>query len=285
MENTKKQNAIFYIDLGKGFFLGSNARGTLQVDFPPDTFADGDLINKEKFLLLLQAFIQTNKIEPCPLILVFSKSISFEKEFEENTVSEKSEAEITEFIELVPFEDVLSKIYKLNNKKRAIAFNRELFENVNYGFEREKFTVVSAVPYSVLEVMITELADNLDLNILLSKFEVMKQYNFENDIEPLKNSDSKTEAEIKTKNNKRTYLLLGVFGILAVILGFLIITTVFTPTKPKKPTPVKNPPSGSQSAPQPSTSPQSSSSGELLIRPLQTTTAPTTTPQNIQNKL
>ncbi len=273
MENTKKQNAIFYIDLGQGFFLGSNARGTLQVDFPADTFADGDLIDKEKFLQRLQEFIQTNKIEPCPLIVIYSKSISFEKEFEENTVSEKSEAEIAEFIELVPFEDVLSKIYKLNNKKRAIAFNRELFENVNYGFEREKFTVVSAVPYSVLEVMISELADNLDLNILLNKFEEMKQYNFENDIEPLKDNNSKTET--KTNNKKRVYLLLGVFGILAVVLGFLIITTILTPTKIKTPTLVKQPPSVNQpvqTAPEPSVIPQNSNSGALLINPLQTTT-------------
>ncbi len=273
MENTKKQNAILYIDLGKGFFLGSNARGTLQIDFPADTFADGDLIDKEKFLQRLQEFIQTNKIEPCPLIVIYSKSISFEKEFEENTVSEKSETEIAEFIELVPFEDVLSKIYKLNNKKRAIAFNRELFESVNYGFEREKFTVVSAVPYSVLEVMISELADNLDLNILLNKFEEMKQYNFENDIEPLKDNNSKTET--KTNNKKRVYLLLGVFGILAVVLGFLIITTIFAPAKKKTPTLVKQPPSVNQpvqTAPEPSVIPQSSNSGALLINPLQTTT-------------
>ena len=274
MEYTKKQNAIFYIDLGKGFFLGSNVQTILQVDFPPDTFADGGIINKEKFLQLLQVFIQTNKIEPCPLILVFSKNISFEKEFKDDSASEKNDAEIAEFIELVPFEEVLSTTYKLNNKKWIVAFNRELLENVNYGFEKEKFTVVSAVPYSVLEVMIAELANNLDLNILLSKFEVIKQYDLTEEIEPLRENKSKTEA--KTKNNNRVYVLLGIFGILAVVLVVLFITTVLAPTKPKRPALVKYPPSGTppvQTTSEPFVTPKSSSPGALLIKPLQTTTA------------
>lgn len=230
MDISSKQTIACYIDSNKILFYLGTTGSILQLEFPPEVISYLDLIHEAKFEQLLDSFLEQNQLAGGGAILVYATTAVFEKDFEE-TQAGREDTEIQKFIDIVPFEDVLSRTYKLNKKVKAVAINNRVYESIRTVFEKRNFLIHSVIPVSVLQETFSELAQNIDLGFILSKIDSVKQFSMING-----NSGSSPTLEKKPeskKQNKRIYVLGGVFGVLILILIVLVITSLLSKPVPK----------------------------------------------------
>lgn len=224
MSFAKKQIAVVYIDVNKALFYIGYSGAILQLDFPSNVISDLDIVSKEKFEELLGTFIDSNNLKGLGIesILVFSKSSAFEKDFPEDTKGK--EEEIQKFIDIIPFEDVLSKTYKFNKKTKVVAINKILYEAIKDAFEKKKISISLTLPFSILQELNVELENKVDLAFIAEKADSLKQYNLASDYEN-NAQDGQEKKSGSKKQNLRLYIFIGIFVILLVVLIVLIIST------------------------------------------------------------
>lgn len=222
----KRQLAVFYIDANKAYFYGSNTKSVLQVELPPDVIVYMDILNKEKFYQLIQSLVTINKIEPVPLLILFSPYATYEKDLAAKS-PEDIATETQQFLSSVPYERVLSKVYKLQDKSKVVALNQDLYEAIKYGFEKLNFQTASIVSLLLLQQVMPELGSTLDLELIAGKFESIKQYSLIT-AEEINNAAkvSQQSGEPNKSNPLRLYGLIGVFVVLLGVLAFMIVSTM-----------------------------------------------------------
>ena len=238
MDFSEKQTIVCYIDKDKALFYQDVDGSMLQMDFPPDIISDQELTGREKLEQLIKSFLETNKLGKGNIIFIYAPNVTIEKDFPDELARNKNE-EIQKFIDMIPFEEVLSKIYKLNKKTKVVTINQEIYKSIKNIFEKKNFLVLGIIPSTVLQEAVAELSMNIDLAFIASKIYSLRQYSMVNDGE-LKNENTKEKPASK-KQNIRIYFLLAVFAILLFVLIIILIINLF-PKNSSKNLPVLEPP-------------------------------------------
>lgn len=268
----KKPTGVFYLDGNKAFYFEQSMGTPIPLDIPVDVVSNLELINKKKLDGLIQTFIRSYKLIPSNIVLLLSVQFTFDKDFPRGSI--EVQKNMDEFLELVPFDEILDKKVLMSDKTHVVATNRELCEAVKSSFLTAGFIVSGAYPLSLCIETIPALQSNLDLNLVVSKIPELKGFNLLPIIEISENSPEKEKPD---KN--RLFLLGGVFAFLIVILLIVLYKNVFAPQKPAAntlPTPKTAPVAPAVSAPtsvpieQPTTNP-STSSGVNIVTPIPTT--------------
>lgn len=234
-----KPSGILYVEPNRLLFYSTSINKVLFQDFPPDTVSDLDIVNKEKFAQILNFFIQ-NALQKMvyDLTLVFSQQTTFEKNLVP-TISKDIDALSLEFSSLVPFEEVLSKVYKENKDIKAYAVNKTYYEMVADCFAKSGSVVDLVLPLSLIIEKSPELASKFDLPSIAGKVDSLKSYNMV-DCAPAAKTQNQQGERGKNKNT-RTYVLLGVFAVLLVIMLIFGYNTFFA-AKPKSKLPANTKP-------------------------------------------
>lgn len=224
----KRQLAVAYVEINKILFYVKDTKNNLQLDFPSDTVSDLEIINRNKFDQLLDSFFQTGNLKNIDfdIILVFSQATTFEKDFIDDTTKVKYE-ETQKFLEMVPFEEVLNNIYKINKKTKIVAVNKSFYDAFRAGFERNKARMVLVLPMSILAEVDAEFTSSVDLELICAKADSLKQYGLIEVSEGSLEREQKNSIGIK-KKDIRLYILLGIFALLFIVLLILIYTTFLT---------------------------------------------------------
>ncbi len=227
----KRQSAVIYLDTNTIFFYIKENKNTLQFDLPSDVISDLEVVNRQKLDELTDAFFQKESVKGIEFdaVLVFSQATTFEKDFTENTAKTQFE-DIQKFLDLVPFEDVLNNVYKINKKTKVVAVNKALYDSLYEAFERNKVYIFLVLPATLLVETNEEFAKNLDFGFIANKEDSLKQFSLV-DLSGNGEGNKKNSIGIK-KKDIRLYVLLGIFVFLFIILAVLIYTTFFT-SKPK----------------------------------------------------
>ncbi|OGH06745.1 MAG: hypothetical protein A2171_01785 [Candidatus Levybacteria bacterium RBG_13_35_9] len=235
MDFTKRPIVVIYIDKNKALFYFENTKQTLQLDIPQSVISDLDLLSKEQLEQVINSFFQSNNLKEVKLdaIIVFSQTSAFEKDLAQELPQDKRETEIQKFIDIVPFEDVLSKTYVLNKKTKVVAINKSLFEAMLSIFKQKNIFIFSIVPFSVLQELNSELLHSVNLTYIASKANSFNQYSLISEGEEVSEGSTKKTSFIQ-KQNIRIYVLIGIFLTLLLVLVVLVITTFFPAGKPQK---------------------------------------------------
>lgn len=235
-----KPSGILYVEPSRLLFYSSSLNKLLFQDFPPDTVSDLDIINKEKFNQILTFFIQ-NALQKIAydLTLVFSQQTSFEKALVP-TISKDIDALSSEFTSLVPFEEVLSKVYKDNKDIKIYAVNKAYYELVADCFSRNGSEINLVLPVSLIIEKSPELSSKFDLPSVAAKTDSLKAFNMVDYTQGVKSSSQQAEGG-KSKNKRTTYALLGVFVALLLVMLIFGYNTFFA-AKPKSKLPVNTKP-------------------------------------------
>jgi hypothetical protein len=230
----KRHSAVVYVDNNKILFYVKDTKNNLQLDLPADVISDLEVVGRDNFDELIDTFFQTDSLKNIEfdVILVFSQEVTFEKDFADDATKVKYE-EIQKFLDMVPFEDVLSNTYKINKKTKVVAVNKVLYDVLHVAFERNKAFIFLVVPMSVLAEINPESANNLDLSAIAARADSIKQYGLIDVNEDKLELEQKNLIGIK-KKDIRLSALLGIFALLLVILLILIYTTFLSPPKTNK---------------------------------------------------
>ncbi len=236
---SRKPTGVLYLDRNRAFFYEEGLAGPLSFDLPPEILSDLEAINNKKLDGAIRGFVSANNLVPSNVIILLSNAVTFEKDFAAGGVD--IDKGIEEFLELVPFEDYISKKSQSGGKVKIVAANREVCDGIKNSFHSLGFVVTEVIPLSFCIDILPQLATNLDLGLIIEKAAEFREFNLLPEVESSTSSSPETE---KQTNKKQLYMLIGVFGFLGIILLFVIYKNIIAPPKTPKtlPTIVAPPP-------------------------------------------
>jgi len=230
----KKEILVVFVDKNRILFYTKKASNTLQLNLLVDILCDLEIINREKLEHYIDSFFSSPnfKGKEFDATIIFSQHTTFEKEL--TSTNSKAEFEETQkFIDMVPFEEVLSNSYRINKKTKIVAVNKILYNILKQVLEKNKAHVLLALPMTVLVTANPELARKIDFPFIESKLESFKQYSLVGFEEMGLGGEVTNSIGIKKKDVRLYLLLIAMIGLFLVLI-FLIYTTFIAVPKQTK---------------------------------------------------
>lgn len=259
---SKNHPVILFIDRN-GFGVYQDVLANIpRFNFTPDLVTNLDVISKEQFGSLIATFIQINKMVPSSLAVILSDDVIYVKDLEnappKPTVSagfktdssddKEHKDEVQNFLENIPFEEVLAKVIKVGSVNRVVAVNKDLVMEIINAFIGRGFTVEAVTPsfmYGQTANFTTGLNPD-NVKVILENVEILRSGNLLTNQEKMVtpqglggeiDSSAAVDAPVKKPQNRRQYILLGVFVFLLIILGVVAYLTLGSSQAPAVPTP------------------------------------------------
>lgn len=230
----KRDNLIILVDSNRLLFYLKKAVKTLELKLNTQVMADVEVVNREKLEELIDNVfsIPNFKGKEFNTTIIFSQKTSFEKEIKDD--NSKAEFEETQkFLDMVPFEEVLSNSYRINKKTKVVAVNKILYNILKQVLEKNKAHALLVLPMTVLASTNSELSTKIDFSFIETKLESFHQYSLV-DLEELGLGGEVTNAiGIKKKNVRVSLLLLVMLGLFLVLLYLIYVTIIAAPKRVK----------------------------------------------------
>ena len=219
----QKSILILFINRNTFQLFGGNLTGIVTVEVPESILRDGDVISADGAYTLIKQMAKQYVLTGSQLFVVLSDLMYYEKIFS-LVQSTQLENDVLSFFNVVPYESLLTKVYDFEKGKRAVAVNKTLYETIRQGFALQGIPVKAVVPACQLgssagaHTLTAEIASGIMRNIdNLTRQSILDTA----DAGPIASESANTSSSPKKKS--QLPLLLGVFGILAVILVVIIL--------------------------------------------------------------
>jgi len=256
-----EKTAVVYILKDKFQFYTPAIGRVIEFRFMPEVVRDLDIINSELLENQIKLFVTNTKISPGTLVFALAENAYFTKDFVQPTQakgassqpqisSEVLQKQADEFIEHVPFDNVVSKTIPLKDGMKVVATNKDFYESIAIAFEHLGFTVESVLPGLVIGngLSLRPALDPPMANLILQKVNTVKQYNLLNQqvYQPLLKQETEEVDEVaverqlpKKANRKSIYALVGMSP---VVVGlFVVLYMQMTAPPPNWKTQASNP--------------------------------------------
>ncbi len=220
-----------------------------KFNFTPDLVANLDVVNKEQFSNLIATFIQINKIVPSSLTILLSDTVIYVKDLINplqkpsatdqpllnpppslNSADKEHKEEIQNFLENIPFEEVLAKVVKIDQTDRVVAANKELVMIIAESFVNKGCVLDAVIPGFLflpkanfalgltqenIQAVLNDSEILKDGNLLTNQQKVAAPAVFAGQKEPISGE--------KKPQNMRQFILIGVFVTLLVIFAVVYL--------------------------------------------------------------
>lgn len=198
-----------------------DANNILKLDVPETVVRDIDILDKTGFDGLVDGFIKTKKLDAGRLWIILSDKVCFSQDIAD-TDPVKLETDVRDFLETVPFDQIISKRFKAQIGVRIIATNLELVEAVIEIFERNGFSTEVVTPTAIFPGYSTktELDTALARFVLANKSLAIQGNMLAKVNTPKPVAESPKE---KPKNKLLPYLLVGFFILLVILVATLLL--------------------------------------------------------------
>ena len=205
-----------------------------ELKFPKNTVNDLEIVGLENLNEALHKFIKENKITSNNIIMVLNSNLFFEKILKDSGDIYK---EISNFIELTPFEEVCSKTIQLDGETRILSTNKKLVTTIKDILEKEGLDIQLVIPYLALDKHSLNTENILEVNGKKDLDQLLKQllpYNLltENTVlngKPAEKPKKEPKRQLflqERENNpksKRPLVLLSIFiALIFVLIGLVL---------------------------------------------------------------
>lgn len=185
---------------------------------PQNTIKDLEIVDKNALALFLQSLFTKYKLNAKNVIIILSPNIYYEKILK--SIGEEQESEIRSFLDTVPFDALRSKVYIQGTTSRVIAINKNLCESLVWAFEQSGIGVTAVIPTGLIPSLAGKPTPDKEANdYVLKNLPTLKLHTI---TQTLEISDPE-DIHIAPPRNTRVYLLGGIFTLLLLVLGVLII--------------------------------------------------------------
>jgi hypothetical protein len=246
---------VIYLYKDKLQLYSPHLGSILELRFSPTMIRDLDIIDSALVEQTIKMFVSNGKIVPLQIVFLLADNTYFIKDIVKNPTqsTENIQTTIDEFIEHVPFDNVVSKTVPLQNGDRVIATNKDFYESIAIAFEHQGFTVACVLPSIILGngTSIRQLLDVALAQVAMQKAPSLKQYDllhqqvFQSQLKHDPEELEEEERELiqqKTPDKKKIYTLVGVFATLIVLLVIVYVQSQTPPTPPRQPALADNTP-------------------------------------------
>lgn len=256
---------ILFLDRSGFSIFQDTLPNIAKFNFTQDIVANLDVVNKEQFVNLIATFIQINKILPSSLALVMSDNIIYEKDLEnalqkqtlsseplgleaQGSIDKEHKEEIQNFLEDIPFEEVLAKVIRTEQLNRIVAVNKDLVMTIADVFVNKGSTIEAIIPSFMYGSNVNFAAGLTQNNIqaILGESGILRTGNLLIDQQkinsladlatgqkdPPAGAESDSAGGEKKPQNLRQYILIGIFVTLLVILAVVYLNLGVSQTPP-----------------------------------------------------
>jgi len=195
--------------------LGEEKIETLII--PPQIISNMEVINKDGLYTLITDWLKLRPHTSAEIIWLLAPDICFEHTIKSNE-QDKIDSETLLFLDTVPFEEVLSKLYKPLEWRLIVAVNKDLILSLIQGFTLHGYVTKVVVPSRLVQGEST-LSSEIERNAIKHASELTKE-SLISSPSPVENLVAQ-EAQSTNKQSKEKSslpVLLGVFGVLLTIL-------------------------------------------------------------------
>lgn len=199
----------------------------IRINFSTDSIRDLEIKNDNLAKQELSAALKLYNLNPLELIVILAPELVFQKQLSGPTAGEQ-EKEVQDFLNFVPFEKPLSRIYTIEGLSFLLATNKQLLFSLKRMFEDEKHSVTAFVPLVIIDKPYNTTQElNPEFGeYMIKKYEELKQLTVLEQLPPPVNFFHYDNSDNPKKNNKLPLLLIVLFGSL-IILGILIFLQNF----------------------------------------------------------
>lgn len=163
------------------------------LDFPPKVLKKDDIVDWEKFELLIEEFIARNSLRKQHAIMVLAKDILFEKTIPNGDAAIEA-AETEKYLKKIPYDekDIVTKKLKDEQNTYLVSAYRDFYQSVKYAFEKFGWSIEQVVPVTMFEDFDSDKTfDFAEVNLILSNKDMLKIGDMTSDVDTVKPSRSR----------------------------------------------------------------------------------------------
>lgn len=218
-----KQLSVIYFSRNKlDCIFGPNLT-VVSCLLPENTVKDLEIVNQEFLNQRIHSFFVSYKIAPCPLILILSQDIIFEKDFL-SVGEDQLKVEIDKFLEMFPFEDIVKRVFIFDQKTKITAVNKTLISGIEEAFKKEGCTLLLVVPESILGYEISKLGLNsVFYQNIIHHFDTFKHFHLLEESYQTDRVEEIHQPFFKQMLKKKLFVFIAIFIFLIGILVVLIL--------------------------------------------------------------
>lgn len=200
--------------------IGQKDTAVTSLPLPTTIINNMEVINKDALYQLVTDWLKQRTYINTEIVWLLGSELCFEHLIT-STDPDKIDSEIVQFLDTVPFEEVISKTYVSGAVKQLTAVNKILIQAFIQAFSLHGYNTRAVVP-----VRLVSGSDNLTLDI--AKLTYKKESELEKNtlflVTPTQPVVSTTKPATTEKPKSQLPLLLAVFVILIVILAIVILS-------------------------------------------------------------
>ena len=252
-----KTTAVLVLRAKSLEFYNGKEQQRESLQFPPKILKKDEIVDWEKFELLIEEFLARNSVKKQHAILVLAKDIIFEKTIPAGD-AEKEKAEEEKFFKTIHYDekDIVTKRFRDGDNIYLISTYKDFYQSVKYTFEKFGWVIEQVIPMSMFEDFDADkMLDYAEVNQILSHTDLLKVGDMTSDADTIKPSRLAQTQQVQEQNSglfsKQNLVLLfsiAVFcgGVFFAILYFNIIklpvsSFSFAPTPTPSPIPTSTP--------------------------------------------
>ncbi|HKC04424.1 MAG TPA: hypothetical protein VKC54_00965, partial [Patescibacteria group bacterium] len=131
------------------------------------------------------------------------------------------------FLDIIPYERVQGRTFKIGDKIKVIAVNKDFCETLTQALEENGFHVLATAPDSVIDATIANFNPVSDMSLVLEKASKILKYNL---FSPGNYLENKYEDRTKyLGSNPRLFILVAIFFALFTIVIAIIYSKIKMP--------------------------------------------------------
>lgn len=227
MESTKKKLALLYLDKNGFYFYEEGLGNVASLPFAETSVKDMDIVNPISLEAQVKTFVEQYQIAPASINIILSPHITFDKEIIDLPPQERDDA-VSKFVDTIPFESTLHKVFPIEKGVLVIGSNAEMTTELAASFEKVGSTIDLILPYQLLgtdQTLIQNLIPENALQFLrhIDKLKNLSLKTIEREKTQSQTPTNSTPQEKPKTNKPRLYAMAGIFIVLFVILGFMIV--------------------------------------------------------------
>lgn len=196
--------------------IGQDLNAPQTIPLPPTLVSNMEVINKDGLYTLITDWVKSRTYTNTNIVLLLAPDLCFEHQFV-SVEQDKVDSETLQFLDTVPFENVLSRTYSLGEGRQIIAVNKDFVMSVVQGFMLHGYTTKVVVPSRLVQAEVT-----LTPEIESYAFKHLTELTRDSLLSPI-TPQPKVDLPRTDKPKSSLPLLLSVFGVLLAILVFVIV--------------------------------------------------------------
>ncbi len=215
--------ACFFVSRNKLYFFAENQENVMEIPLSSEIVLDLEIISQNSLERILRNWLDQYKIVPDQVALVMDGSTYFHQAVEQIPQSHDDPA-IQQFLETVPFSNVLTETFPLQQGAYITALNQNFISPLISTLEKIGFIVVSVSPAFIFGIDFNKQPFSKELGAkMLTDPELLSSYSFLSEQEvDLKLTTPQPFLSVQF-NTKLIVLAMVFIALIGILLALLLM--------------------------------------------------------------